>query len=74
MDGIATPACRMALALIRPALYGELFLCLTRHHGAVDLKAARLGDHFVEAEGFVQHFRIRRKAFATMRSSPPLLR
>ncbi len=53
---------------------GELLFRLARHHGAIHLKAACLGDHFVEAEGFIQHFRIRRKAFATIRSSPPLLR
>lgn len=64
---------RMALALIRPAGV-EITFGLARHDGTVDLKAAGLRDHFVEAEGFVQHFRVRQKAFATIRSSPPLLR
>lgn len=59
MAGTETPACRMALALIRPALHGELFLRLTRHDGAVDFEATSLGDHFMEAKGFVQHFRVR---------------
>ena len=38
---------------------GGLLFRLARHHGAIDLKAARLGDHFVEAKGFIQHFRVR---------------
>lgn len=64
---------RMALSLIRPT--GEaITFGLTRHYGAVDLKAAGLGDNFVEAKSFIQHFRVRQKAFATIRSSPPLLR
>ena len=37
---------------------GELLFRLARHHGAIDLKAARLGNHFMEAEDLIQHIRI----------------
>ena len=36
----------------------RLLFGLTRHHGAVHLKAAGLGDNFVEAKSFIQHFRV----------------
>ena len=39
----------------------RLLFGLARHDGTVDLKAAGLRDHFVEAEGFVQHFRVRQE-------------
>lgn len=39
----------------------EITFGLTRHHGAIHLKTAGLGDHFVEAKGFIQHFRIRQE-------------
>lgn len=46
----------------RPAFAGAenagLFLRLTGHHRPVDLKAARLGNHFMEAEDLIQHVRI----------------
>ena len=36
----------------------RLFLRLTRHHRSVDLKAARLSNHFMEAEDLIQHVRV----------------
>ena len=51
-----------------------LLFSLTRHHGTVDLKTARLRDNFMEAEGFIQHFRVRQKRVGDDSQFTPLFR
>lgn len=63
-SGYAYPTCQIR----------GLLLSLTRHHGAVNLKATRLGDDFMEAKGFIQHFRVRQEGVSHNTQFTPLFR
>ncbi len=57
-----------------PCRRRRLFFRLTGHDGTVNLKATGLGNHFMEAEDFIQHIRIRQEGVGDNTQLPPLFR